>query len=65
MQRMVLRMQIVGLKGGMHTMAVLSGVTDHIHGARLGQAGEIEINFAMQSELPPTASLAAAHAAET
>ena len=45
--------QIVGLKGALHTMTVLSGATDHIHGARLGQAGEIEILFEMQSEAPP------------
>ena len=52
-----MHMQIVGLKGGLHTMAVLSGATDHIHGARLGQAGEIEILFEMQSK---TAHLTAA-----
>ena len=43
-------MQIVGLKGALHTVTVLSGATDHVHGARLGQAGEIEILFEMQSE---------------
>lgn len=31
-------------------MTVLAGATDHIHGARLGQAGEIEILFEMQSK---------------
>ena len=61
---MMLGVQIVGLKGGLHTMAVLSGVTDHIHGARLGQAGEIEINFEMQSEFPHTSTPTAAYAAE-
>lgn len=43
-------LQIVGLKGALHTVTVLAGATDHIHGARLGQAGEIEILFEMQSK---------------
>lgn len=45
-------MQIVGLKGGFHTGAVLTGVSDHIHGARLAQACEVEILFEMQSRAP-------------
>lgn len=43
--------QIVGLKGGIHTGVVLTGVTDHIHGERIAQASEVEVYFEMQSEL--------------
>ncbi len=43
--------QIVGLKGGVHTGAVLTGVSDHIHGERIAQASEVEVYFEMQSEL--------------
>lgn len=45
--------QIVGLKGGFHTGAVLTGVSDHIHGERIAQASEVEVYFEMQSELHP------------
>jgi len=41
----------VGLKGGFHTGAVLTGVSDHIHGERIAQASEVEVYFEMQSEL--------------
>ncbi len=45
--------QIVGLKGGVHTGAVLTGVSDHVHGERIAQASEVEVYFEMQSELHP------------
>ncbi|DBB13111.1 TPA: hypothetical protein ACH3X3_005838 [Trebouxia sp. C0006] len=41
--------QIVGLKGGVHTGAVLTGVSDHVHGERIAQASEVEVYFEMQN----------------
>ncbi|DBA86900.1 hypothetical protein WJX79_000527 [Trebouxia sp. C0005] len=42
-------LEIVGLKGGFHTGAVLTGVSDHIHGERIAQASEVEVYFEMQN----------------
>ena len=44
-------MQIVGLKGGLHTGAVLSNISDHIHGERLAQANEVEVLFEMRRRM--------------
>ena len=44
--------QIVGLKGGFHTGAVLSGASSSVHGERIAQAREVEVYFEMQSRLP-------------
>lgn len=41
--------QIVGLKGGLHTSVALSNVSPHIHGVRLGQTSEVEVQFEMQT----------------
>ena len=42
-------LQIVGLKGGLHTSLALSNISDHIHGKRLAQAREVEVLFEMQT----------------
>ena len=42
-------LQIVGLKGGLHTSVALSNISDHIHGERLAQAREVEVLFEMQT----------------
>ena len=44
----------MGLKGGLHTSAVLSNVSDHIHGERLAQANEVEVLFEMQRRMWPS-----------
>ncbi|KAL3150246.1 hypothetical protein ABBQ32_000102 [Trebouxia sp. C0010 RCD-2024] len=42
-------LEIVGLKGGLHTSVALSNVSPHIHGVRLGQTSEVEVQFEMQT----------------
>ena len=44
-------LQIVGLKGGLHTSVALSNISDHIHGERLAQAREVEVLFEMQTRM--------------
>lgn len=46
-------LQIVGLKGGLHTGVALSNISNHIHGERLAQAREVEILFEMQTRTSP------------
>lgn len=46
-------LQIVGLKGGVHTGVALSNISNHIHGERLAQAREVEILFEMQTRMSP------------
>ena len=42
-------LQIVGLKGGLHTGVALSNISQRIHGVRLAQASEVEVLFEMQT----------------
>lgn len=50
-------LQIVGLKGGLHTGVALSNISHHIHGERLAQAREVEILFEMQTRMSPCLAL--------
>jgi hypothetical protein len=42
--------QVVGLRGGYHTAAVMGGVNDKVHAKRLAQASEVLIELHAQGD---------------
>jgi len=53
--------QVVGLRGGYHTAAVMGGVNDKVHAKRLAQASEVLIELHAPGEAPKCTQTSTCH----